>query len=114
MLYILILWAIVCPQKYCEGFDTWADIKPYIGSKWELTGSDFLFTLDKPEWPEVADEVKYHATAVIYQGDRIQIIDHECKRYAMWWRVRVIRGQFEHSSGWFAHGWIKKWCTKVK
>ena len=114
MIYVLILWAIVCPQKYCEGFDTWADIKPFIGSKWELTGEDFLFVLDKPEWPEVADEVKYHTVAVVYRNDRVQIIDYECKIYSMWWKVRVISGDFEHSAGWFAHGWIKKWCKRVK
>ena len=114
MIYVLILWAIVCPQKYCEGFDTWADIKPYIGSKWELTGTSMLVALDKPEMPDVADEIKYHATAVIYKGDRFQIIDYECKMYAMWWKIRVTRGQFEHSAGWFPNKWRVELCKRVK
>ena len=114
MIYLLAISLLVCPQEFCDGFDTWAQIKPYIGSKWELAGEDWIVALDKPEMPEVAEEVKYHAAAVIYKGDRFQIIDHECKMYLMWWRIRVIRGDFEHSSGWFAHGWIKKWCKKVK
>ncbi len=112
MLFIAAAGLIVPPQEIGEGF-SYEQIQAMMNTVWRIDGTEPFFVMRSAEIPRVSSEIPYHAAALLMIDDTFRIIDYEIRTYQMWWKVRVISGEYTHASGYVANAWLQEWCERA-